>query len=432
MSNILTRRRLGRPSTARGLFGEALYRARTRAGLTQEEVARPFGRHRVTIAKYEAGRLVPNGTDLRGKLELLERMDHNANHRFVGCQETAAFVQIASWNQGAKVLSVPQVPDRAVGQDRGTRQLPVRRGDGAGRIPRAVDYFVLPHEEGNPEKLTPMGEQVAAVYGRQPRELDVVLPSEDREQVFPQWYKCYRSGTSLWCKGDGKTAMRLADQGGEMIEIECPGRDCEFFKGKKCAARANLMVVLPRISLTRVFQIDTGSVNGIIDINSGLDSLYTLCGKISMVPCRLRLVPAHGRARRQAQDDLLDVVTALHVRGDAGARPRAGGPAPRAGRGRALARGGARDLSDSADHARPAAARGRQRGRGARRRDRGRRDRGGPGPEAAGAAGGRPGARSVRGAEAEDAESVVAGARARAQAKKKEAPPPPSAEGVDF
>ena len=72
--SLLSRRQRGRRAGARGIFGEALFAARQRAGLTQLEVARLFGRHRVTIARYEAGRLVPDGQDMRRKLLLLERM----------------------------------------------------------------------------------------------------------------------------------------------------------------------------------------------------------------------------------------------------------------------------------------------------------------------------------------------------------------------
>lgn len=156
--------------------------------------------------------------------------------------------------------------------------------------PKAVDYFVLPHEESDSTKLTSLGQQIAVVYGDKPRELDVVFPVEDEEQVFPQCYKNYRSGAGLWCKGDGETASRVNDNG-VMEEIACKGEECEHFQAKKCRAMANLMVMLPRISLGGVFQIDTSSVNSIIDINSGIDMVKSVTGRISLVPLKLRVQP---------------------------------------------------------------------------------------------------------------------------------------------
>lgn len=165
--------------------------------------------------------------------------------------------------------------------------------------PSAVDHFILPHEEGGkpgtPPVLTALGKQIAAIYGEKPRELDVMFPVEDREQIFPQYRKAYRSGVGLWCKGDGERASRVGEKGG-LEEVECDPATCEYAlpderKQIRCKPMANLLFLLPRISLGGVFQIDTGSLNSIKDINSGLDMIQAVCGKISMVPCKLRVLP---------------------------------------------------------------------------------------------------------------------------------------------
>jgi hypothetical protein len=156
--------------------------------------------------------------------------------------------------------------------------------------PKAVDYFVLPHEEGNPEHLTPIGMELAKVYGPQPRELDVVFPIEDTDKLFEQWLKCYRGSVGLWCKGDGQDAQRRNDKG--VFEVmKCPYQECDFYKRKACQETANLMVMLPRVSIGGCFQIDTGSFNSIQDVNSGFDMVRSHIGRISWVPCKLRVVP---------------------------------------------------------------------------------------------------------------------------------------------
>jgi len=140
--------------------------------------------------------------------------------------------------------------------------------------PREVDYFVVPPE-------------VAKIYGEKPKELDVLFPVNDIEIIFPQAYKWYGESRGLKCIGNGVTAYRLNEETGAMEERECP---CEI-KGTQCTLRAHLLVILPKVSMGGVYQIDVGSYNSIIDINSGLEYIQSLIGRFSMVPLKLKRVP---------------------------------------------------------------------------------------------------------------------------------------------
>ena len=66
--------------------------------------------------------------------------------------------------------------------------------------PAAVDYFVVPDE-------------VKKVYGEQPRELDIIFPLDEVDDIFPQFYKRYGHSKGLVCKGDGETANQVNDKG---------------------------------------------------------------------------------------------------------------------------------------------------------------------------------------------------------------------------
>lgn len=148
--------------------------------------------------------------------------------------------------------------------------LKVRTGKGA-EYPKEVPYFVCPDE-------------VKKVYGEQPTTLDIYFPTDDPAQFFPQSLKLYKS-QGLICKGDGETALRKDEISNELIEIDCP---CE---NEQCNAVGNLMVILPRVSIGGVYQIDTGSISNIIAINSYIDYLRSLTGgRISMIPLKLRRV----------------------------------------------------------------------------------------------------------------------------------------------
>lgn len=146
--------------------------------------------------------------------------------------------------------------------------------------PKDVDYFVVPPE-------------VQEIYGESPKELDVLIPCESQEMFFPQSLKCYR-GNRLWCRGDGKEATRINMDTGEMTTRDCP---CEHYHGNehpadpKCFEKAHLMVLLPKISMGGAWQVDTGSVTNIIEINSTIEWLRGMIGRIAFVPLKLKRVP---------------------------------------------------------------------------------------------------------------------------------------------
>lgn len=151
--------------------------------------------------------------------------------------------------------------------------------------PAEVDYFVCPDE-------------VKKIYGDQPKELDVMLPMSQRGVVFPQAYRYYGSSRGLKCIGNGEQAMEWADDKKAMCEKECP---CKLLEEKKCAKRAFLMVILPKVSMGGVYQITTGAFNSIVDINSGMDYIEALIGRLAMIPLRLRRMPleTHNNGQKQ-------------------------------------------------------------------------------------------------------------------------------------
>ncbi len=140
--------------------------------------------------------------------------------------------------------------------------------------PKEVDYFVCPTE-------------VEKVYGPKPKELDVMFPVNDIDVIFPQAYKWYGDQKGLKCIGNGQIAYRLDEQSGEMVERECP---CELL-GNGCSLRGHLFVILPKVNMGGVYQIDISSYNSVVDINSGLEYVEFLIGRFAMVPLKLRRVP---------------------------------------------------------------------------------------------------------------------------------------------
>lgn len=155
--------------------------------------------------------------------------------------------------------------------------------------PSETPWFVCPPE-------------VEDVYGAQPTELDVMLPHEDPEVFFPQKLAMYGQSAGLKCHGNNKVAKRL-NEAGEWIDRTCP---CEFLKSAEnpkgvCTEQSSLMVLLPKVSMGGCYQITTGSYHSTVTINSALDYIRALAGRVALIPLKLRRVPrtTHNEGKSQ-------------------------------------------------------------------------------------------------------------------------------------
>ncbi len=172
--------------------------------------------------------------------------------------------------------------------------------------PAETDYFVVPDE-------------VKKVYGEKPTELDVMIPLNELESVFPCAYKHYGSSKGLKCTGDGEKAWRVNEESKEMEEISCP---CHLLDQKKCSQSGTLNVILQKINVGGVYQIRTSSFNSIVDINSGIDYVHAIVGRVAMVPLKLRreATDTHHDEKKQTHytlklhmDANIDTINALRT-----------------------------------------------------------------------------------------------------------------------
>lgn len=125
------------------------------------------------------------------------------------------------------------------------------------------------------------------------KKIEIMLPINDIGAVFPQAYKRYGSQRGVKCIGDGVVARSYDVAEGGGIDIECP---CEHLKtdtnpGGDCSQRAHLLCLIPTVSMGGVYQIDVGSYNSIVDVNSGIEYIIALLGRFALVPMTLSRVP---------------------------------------------------------------------------------------------------------------------------------------------
>lgn len=176
--------------------------------------------------------------------------------------------------------------------------------------PKATDYFVVPDE-------------VAAVYGKKPTELQIMFPVEDPEIFAQQWLRAYSLTQGLVCIGNGINARRKVDLAtGAMADhqtkqwewraITCDPQECPDYKTKRCRRVMNLQFLLPEVPGLGVYQIDTSSFYSIVNINSMIQMLKGIIGRCSMVPLTLVLGPENVSPPGQTQK----TVYIMHIKKD--------------------------------------------------------------------------------------------------------------------
>jgi len=147
--------------------------------------------------------------------------------------------------------------------------------------PKDLEHFRVPPE-------------VAEVYGETPQALDVRVPSANIEQWFPYSLKRYSRDGKLWCRGDGQVARCFEEASGEWVERPCLYKDCEYYQVRQtdagprppsCTEIGTLQVILPTVDMRGVYQIATGSWNGINNVyqefTTFLDIMRAVIGPIA-------------------------------------------------------------------------------------------------------------------------------------------------------
>jgi len=184
----------------------------------------------------------------------------------------------------------------------GTIRLGIKKQSNSGsEYPSNVDYFVL-HD----------APQVIEVYGKEPKELDIVFPSDDLEQSAPaalKWYgagvkgkdgktiggkpKCIGNGPdSAGNPGIAKFYAKADPATGVVPHRPCLGEKCPDWNDSKgnrqCKPAMTAYVMLPKVSPFGVFAIHTTSWNSIRSFYDQLNWIKQLNGdRIALIPFKL-------------------------------------------------------------------------------------------------------------------------------------------------
>jgi hypothetical protein len=236
--------------------------------------------------------------------------DRKENWEGLKCQRYCSVAEFC--NYGKYLKAKKQTEDEMIKGLSDVRRLPrlgkIRLGEKkvsektGNEYPVEFDYFKIDPATPSPEENKKLTDQFHKLFGEKPKQIKVMFPLPDPKDFFPQYFKRYGNNV-LRCKGDGETATCISQEYAQQLkvlktnetgglDVKCEGKLCPYYKSKKCGESAALSFLIPDLPGAGVWQITTGSVYSIISMNSCLDYVRALCGRVHMIPLTLERVEA--------------------------------------------------------------------------------------------------------------------------------------------
>ena len=145
-----------------------------------------------------------------------------------------------------------------------------------------LDYFRIDSDtQGINEKFT-------TIYGKEPKQLDCLLPFPYVDQVFPCWMEEW-GATGLVSRCDEEKQV-IYQQAGKMIAtspIPCKKlfqNPDGSYQGCKCKQVGRLQIVLPKLGELGYFEVETHSKWDIIGLTEQLLAIETSAGSLIGIP----------------------------------------------------------------------------------------------------------------------------------------------------
>ena len=144
-----------------------------------------------------------------------------------------------------------------------------------------LEYFRIDSDiQGINEKFT-------AIYGKEPKQLDCLLPFPYTDQVFPCWMEEW-GATGLVSRCDEERQV-IYQQAGKMIAtnpIPCKRQQNldGSYQGCKCKQVGRLQIVLPKLGELGYFEVETHSKWDIVGITEQLLAIETSAGSLIGIP----------------------------------------------------------------------------------------------------------------------------------------------------
>jgi hypothetical protein len=179
-------------------------------------------------------------------------------------------------------------------------------------VPHALDHFCVREDSSTSRSAV---EAFLEVYKTEPRELDIMLPTDDVEDWCDPFYRMFSQSWKAVCRGDGEVAEAKWDpnQDGPRPQgldagtwankhtqawvprtIPCAAELCPMQSGERpqCRLSLNFFFLLPKVRGIGAWQLDTRSIHGVRALLDSVALIRSVTGgRIRGLPLQLRLVP---------------------------------------------------------------------------------------------------------------------------------------------
>lgn len=183
-------------------------------------------------------------------------------------------------------------------KDKSGKIIPAEKDFKGSTFPREVDYFIIDPKTPNEEENQKIKDIFYQKFGEQPKQIQIMFPLPDENIFFQQYYKRYGKTTSLKCKGDGETAICASNDFVEKLKVigetdmgnpkvMCEGRNCPYYENNECSEVGTLQFLIPELPGAGIWQISTGSYHSIVELNSCIEYIRAICGRVHMIPLTL-------------------------------------------------------------------------------------------------------------------------------------------------
>jgi hypothetical protein len=173
------------------------------------------------------------------------------------------------------------------------------------RLPEKYDHFVITTNERDPFGNLIPAHDIMQAYGPKPTELNVILFSNEIEDVYNDWY-AYYTGKSVQCKSiDGEIArwnhmlaplpqslQQIQDENGWTL-VRCTGQQCPVYQKENCKINAIFRCILAEAqTVGGVAELRTTSINSALQLRASLALIQQVTGGyMAGIPLILKLQP---------------------------------------------------------------------------------------------------------------------------------------------
>lgn len=160
------------------------------------------------------------------------------------------------------------------------------------KAPVKLDHFIFLKKSATEQNKWEIEPQLTKHYGKNCREIEIVLLDDDVDNVFPTQLAWFNA-TQCLCFGDGEIATRRTKEHPEGQPWSPCGKECPQSISGECKPSGDLRFMLAAFPvLGSVARIHTSGVRSIVQVTSSIQQIQTITGgRLAGIRCNIVLRP---------------------------------------------------------------------------------------------------------------------------------------------